>query len=128
MLRGQDILFGILGVAVATLLAFHLRVAVLGLVGAFGCGAVYVFAGMIPSRTETFGHRVFATAFLAVVLSCVVLIVPGTLGLRGPHPVMEKAVLIVAAGLPLLAIGFEVLRTPRVLHAMLRTFLRYFER
>ncbi len=124
MPRAQDVLFGILGVVVATLLAFHLRVGVFALVGAFGCGAIYVFTGMIPPRTESFGHRVFTSVFLTVVLSCLVLILPGTLGLQGPHLDVEKAVLVVAAALPLIAICFEVLRTPWVSQGILRCLVR----
>lgn len=124
MPRAQDVLFGILGVVVATLLAFHLRVGVFALVGAFSCGAIYVFTGMIPPRTESFGHRVFTSVFLTVVLSCLVLILPGTLGLQGPHLDAEKAVLVVAAALPLIAICFEVLRTPWVSQGILRCLVR----
>jgi hypothetical protein len=124
MPRAQDVLFGILGVVVAAFLAFHLRVGVFALVGAFGCGSVYVFTGMIPSRTESFGHRVFTSVFLTVVLSCLVLILPGTLGLSGPHPDAEKAVLILAAALPLIAVCFEILRTPWVSQIILRCLVR----
>ncbi len=124
MPRAQDVLFGILGVVVAALLAMHLKVGVFALVGAFGCGSVYVFTGMIPPRTESFGHRVFTSVFLTVVLSCLVLILPGTLGLQGPHPDAEKAVLVVAAALPLIAICFEVLRTPWVSQGILRCLVR----
>jgi hypothetical protein len=125
MPRAQDMLFGILGVVVAGLLALHLRVGVFALVGAFGCGSIYVFTGMIPPRTESFGHRVFTSVFLTVVLSCLVLILPGTLGLQGPHPDAERAVLAVAAALPLVAVCFEILRTPRVTQAILRCLLRW---
>jgi|SRR5947209_15591050 len=118
-LRPQDVLFAILGLALVILLAFDIRVAVLALVGAFACGALYVFAGMLPERTEHFGHRVFISGFLAVVLSSLVLILPGTFGLQGPHPTVQKAVLMIAALLPLVAIGFEIVRTPRVIRGIL---------
>ena len=118
-LRSQDVLFAVLGVVLITLLVYDIRVAVLALVGAFGCGAVYVFAGMMPSGTERFGHRVFISVFLAVVLSSLVLIVPGTFGLKGPHPDVQKAVVIIAGLLPVLAVAFEVIRTPRVIRGIL---------
>jgi hypothetical protein len=124
MPRTQDVLFGILGVVVAALLALHLRVGVFALVGAVGCGSVYVFTGMIPPRNESFGHRVFTSVFLTVVLSCLVLILPGTLGLQGPHPGVERAVLVVAAALPLVAVCFEILRTPWVSQGLLRCLVR----
>src|SRR4051812_44604601 len=107
MLRPQDILFGILGVALMVLMAFHVGVVVLALVGAFACGSVYVFAGMIPSRHESFWHRLFITVFLSLVLSSLVLILPGTFGAHRPD--IHKAA-IVAGLIPLLAIFFEVVR------------------
>jgi hypothetical protein len=118
-LRPQDVLFAILGLVVLVLLAFDIRVAVLALVGAFGCGAISVFAGMLPDRTESFGHRIFISGFLSVVLSSLVLILPGTFGLQGPHPDVQKAAVFIAGLLPLLAIGFEVVRTPRVIRGIL---------
>ncbi len=120
MPRPQDALFGFLGVAIVVLLMLHLKVAVFGLVGAFICGANYVFAGMLPPNTESFGQRLFVSVFLAVVLSCIVLIVPGTLGLHGVHPDLRRRVVEVAAALPLLAVGFEIVRSPRVITGLLR--------
>ena len=52
MPRPQDVLFAVLGVALVAMLAFDLGVVVLALVGAFACGSIYVFAGMMPSRDE----------------------------------------------------------------------------
>jgi uncharacterized membrane protein HdeD (DUF308 family) len=119
MHRLQDILFVIFGVAVVTLLAFHLEVAVFALLGAFACGAIYLFVGMLPSRSESFGQRVFVSVFLAVVLACLVLIVPCTFG---PHrPDMQGAVIAIAGLLPLAALCFEIGRTPRVLQTILRS-------
>ena len=120
MPRPQDALFGILGIAVVVLLVLHLKVAVFALVGAFICGALYVFAGMLPPNTEALGHRIFVSVFLAVVLSCIVLIVPGTFGLHGPHPDLKRRVVEIAGALPLLAVGFEILRTPRIIAGLLR--------
>src|SRR5258708_15387347 len=117
--RPQDVLFAILGLTVVVLLAFDIRVAVLALVGAFACGAIYVFAGMMPDRTESFWHRVFISGFLSVVLSSLVLILPGTFGLQGPHPDVQKAVVAIAGLIPLAAIGFEIIRTPRVIQGIL---------
>jgi drug/metabolite transporter (DMT)-like permease len=118
MLRSQDILFGILGVTLAALMAFHFGVIVLALVGAFACGSIYVFAAMIPTREESFLQRAFTSVFLAIVLSSLVLILPGTLG--APHPELEKPVIAIAGLLPLTAICFEVVRTPRVIRAIRR--------
>jgi drug/metabolite transporter (DMT)-like permease len=120
--RPQDVLFGFLGLVVAVLMVFDIRVVVLALLGAFACGALYVFAGMMPSRTESFWHRVFISGFLAIVLSSLVLILPGTFGLKGPHPDLQKAVVVIAGLIPLAAIGFEIIRTPRVIHGILRCF------
>jgi drug/metabolite transporter (DMT)-like permease len=117
--RPQDALFAILGLVVVTLAAFDIRVAVLALVGAFACGAIYVFAGMLPDRTESFGHRIFISGFLSIVLSSLVLILPGTFGLKGPHPDLQKTVVVIAGLIPLAAIGFEVIRTPRVIQGIL---------
>jgi hypothetical protein len=124
MPRAQDVLFGILGLVVVILATFHLRVAVLGLVGAFACGSVYVFAGMLPARTDSFWGRVFVSVFLSIVVSSLVLILPGTFGLRGPHPGIERLVIVAASLLPLAAICFEILRTPRVAEAILRCLAR----
>jgi len=121
-LRPQDVLFAVLGVVLIALLVFDIRVAVLALVGAFACGSVYVFAGMMPSGTEPFGHRVFISGFLAIVMSSLVLILPGTFGLKGPHPDLQKTVVVVAGLIPLAAIGFEIIRTPRVIQGILRCF------
>ena len=118
--RPQDVLFAILGVVVVVLLAFDIRVAVLALVGAFACGAIYVFAGMMPDRAESFWHRIFISGFLAIVLSSLVLILPGTFGLKGPHPDLQKTVVVIAGLIPLAAIGFEIIRTPRVIQGILR--------
>ena len=117
--RPQDVLFAILGVVVVVLLAFDIRVAVLAIVGAFACGAIYVFAGMMPDRTESFWHRIFISGFLAIVLSSLVLILPGTFGLKGPHPDLQKTVVVIAGLIPLLAICFEVIRTPSVIQGIL---------
>src|SRR5216684_2866770 len=108
--RPQDVLFAILGAALVVLMAFDIRVVVLALVGAFACGAIYVFVGMLPDRSESFWHRIFISGFLSVVLSSLVLILPGTFGLRGPHPDVQKTVVAIAGLIPLAAIGFEVLR------------------
>ena len=122
MPRLQDILFIILGIALAILLAFHLRIAVFALLGAFVCGAVYVFAGMLPSRNETFWRRVFTSVFLASVMSCVVLILPGTFGANRPD--IAGTVLAIAALLPVAAICFEIVRTPRIMQNILRALGR----
>jgi ABC-type iron transport system FetAB permease component len=117
--RPQDVLFGLLGLALGVLMAFDIRVVVLALLGAFACGAIYVFAGMMPDRTESFWHRIFISGFLSIVVSSLVLILPGTFGLRGPHPDLQKAVVVIAGLIPLAAIGFEVIRTPRVIQGIL---------
>jgi drug/metabolite transporter (DMT)-like permease len=117
--RAQDVLFAILGLVVVILALFDIQVAVLALVGAFACGALYVFAGMLPDRTESFLHRIFISGFLSIVLSSLVLILPGTFGLQGPHPDLQKAVVVIAGLIPLAAIGFEVVRTPRVIKGIL---------
>jgi drug/metabolite transporter (DMT)-like permease len=117
--RPQDVLFGLLGLALVVLMAFDIRVVVLALLGAFACGAIYVFAGMMPDRTESFWHRIFISGFLSIVVSSLVLILPGTFGLRGPHPDLQKAVVVIAGLIPLAAIGFEVIRTPRVIQGIL---------
>ena len=117
--RPQDVLFGILGLVLVVLVAFDIRVAVLALVGAFACGAIYVFAGMMPDRAESFWHRIFISGFLSIVLSSLVLILPGTFGLKGPHPDVQKTVVVIAGLIPLAAICFEVVRTPRVIQGIL---------
>jgi hypothetical protein len=115
MPRPQDILFGILGLVLVVLIAFDIQVAVLALLGAF-----YLFAGMIPSRSEGFWHRLFITVFLSLVMSSLVLILPGTFGAHAVRPDVQKAVIAVAGVLPLIAICFEVIRTPRVMQGILR--------
>jgi len=120
--RPQDALFAILGLVLVVLVAYDIRVVVLALLGAFACGALYVFAGMLPNRAESFWQRVFISGFLAIVLSSLVLILPGTFGLKGPHPDLQKAVVVIAGVIPLAAIGFEIIRTPRVIQGILRCF------
>ena len=120
MPRPQDVLFAVLGVVVIAMLAFDLRVAVLALVGAFACGAVYLFAGMLPSRHESFWRRAFTSVFLSIVLSSLVLILPGTFGPQMRRPGIESVVLAIAGLLPLIALCFEVVRTPRVIRGILR--------
>jgi hypothetical protein len=120
MPRLQDLLFILLGIAVVVLLAYHLHIAVFALVGAFFCGCIYLFAGMVPPRDEAFWRRLFTTVFLACVLSCLVLIVPGTFGARARA--MIGPVVTIAALLPLAAVGFEIARTPNVMQNILRSF------
>jgi uncharacterized membrane protein HdeD (DUF308 family) len=120
MPRRQDALFLVLGVVLITMLAFGLQVAVLALVGAFACGSLYLITGMLPSREESFGRRVFTSVFLAVVLSSLVLIVPGTFGPDMRRPDIQRDVMGIAALLPLIALGFEIVRTPRVIRSILR--------
>jgi uncharacterized membrane protein len=122
VLRPQDILFGLLGLSVVALLGFQFGIIVLMLVGAFICGSIYVFAGMIPSRDEAFWRRTFTSVFLSLVVASLVLILPGTMGLQARHPGVEKSVVAIAGLLPLIAICFEVIRTPRVLRGILRCF------
>ena len=120
MPRLQDILFGFLGLALVALMAFNIEVVVLALLGAFACGSIYVFAGMIPSRDESFWHRLFITVFLSIVMSSLVLILPGTFGAHAVGPGVRKTVVAIAGLLPLAAICFEVIRTPRVLQGIMR--------
>jgi hypothetical protein len=120
MPRSQDILFGVLVLAVIGLMAFHFQVIVLALLGAFACGALYLFAGMLPAREQSFLERAFTSVFLAIVLASLVLIVPGTFGAHDPE--LRKTVLAVAVALPVLGFCFEVLRTPRVMRGILRCF------
>ena len=133
-------------------MALHFEVAVTALVGAFACGAMYVLKGMLPSRDESFWHRAFISVFLSIVLASLVLILPGTFGAHalgrgaqqtivdiagaclGFHRLGVEAVhcsaLAVGSGtvtaahgvLPVPAIGFEILRTPRVIQGILRCF------
>jgi hypothetical protein len=120
MLRSQDILFGILGLVLFGLMVFHIEVAVTALVGAFGCGALYVFKGMIPSPQESFWRRAFTSVFLSIVLASLVLILPGTFGAQALGRTGQSIVMQVAAALPLIAFCFEVVRTPRILQGILR--------
>jgi len=99
-----------------------MAVIVFALVGAFACGALYVFTGMIPARSESFWNRVFVSVFLALVAASIVLIVPGTFGARRPD--MHTPVLVIAALLPVLALVFEVIRTPRLADHVLRWLRR----
>ena len=121
-LRASDFMFGILALAVVALMALHMAVIVFALIGAFACGALYFFAGMIPSRSESFANRVFVSVFLAFVASSIVLILPGTFGAQRPD--VRGPVLTVAALLPILAFVFEVIRTPRIADQMLRWLRR----
>ena len=121
-LRAPDFVFGVLALVVIALMSLHMAVVVFALVGAFACGSLYVFAGMIPSRSESFWNRVFVSVFLALVVSSIVLIVPGTFGAQRPD--LQKPVLTIAALLPVLAFVFEVIRTPRVADHVLRWLRR----
>ena len=121
-LRASDFAFGILALVVVALISLHMAVIVFALVGAFACGSLYVFAGMIPARSESFWNRVFVSVFLALVASSIVLIVPGTFGARRPD--MHTPVLVIAALLPVLALVFEVIRTPRLADHVLRWLRR----
>lgn len=120
MPRSQDMLFAVLGAVIVVMAALDLRVAVLALVGAFACGSLYLFAGMLPSREESFWRRVFTSVFLAIVLSSVVLIVPGSFGADMRRPEIEESIPAIAGLLPLIALGFEIVRTPRVIRGILR--------
>ena len=122
MLRPSDVIFGILGVVVIAMLSLHMAVIVFALVGAFACGSIYVFAGMIPPRTESFWSRAFVSVFLSLVVASIVLIMPGTFGVQRPD--MHNPVLAIAALLPLAAFCFEILRTPRVANGIVRLFGR----
>jgi hypothetical protein len=122
MIRPSDVFFAILAVIVVAMLSLQMAVIVFALLGAFACGSIYVFSGMVPARTESFGSRVFVSVFLAVVLSSIVLILPGTFGVHQAG--MQKPVLTIAALLPLAAFCFEVLRTPGVFAG----FFRWLER
>jgi len=122
MLRPSDVIFAVLAVVVVAMLSWDMAVIVFALVGAFACGSIYVFTGMIPARTESFWSRAFVSVFLALVLSSIVLIMPGTFGAQRPD--MQKPVLAIAALLPLAAFCFEILRTPRVANGILRLFGR----
>jgi hypothetical protein len=121
-LRASDFIFGILALIVVALMLLQMAVIVFALVGAFACGSLYVFAGMIPARSESFWNRVFVSVFLALVASSIVLIVPGTFGAQRPD--LQKPVLTIAALLPVLAFVFEVIRTPRLADNVLRWLRR----
>jgi hypothetical protein len=118
MIRPSDVLFAILVVVIAAMLSLHMAVIIAALLGAFACGSIYVFAGMIPSRTESFSTRAFVSVFLSVVAASIVLILPGTFGPNRPN--LEKPVTTVAALLPFAAFCFEVLRTPGLFAGVLR--------
>jgi uncharacterized membrane protein HdeD (DUF308 family) len=122
MPRPQDVLFAILAVIVLAMLAFGLHVAVLALAGAFACGSIPLLAGMLPDRHESFWHRAFISVFLSVVMSSLVLILPGTLGPQMRRPGVANVVIGIAVLLPVIAFCFEILRTPRVIQAILRCF------
>jgi hypothetical protein len=121
-LRASDFAFGILALIVVALISLHMAVIVFALVGAFVCGSLYVFVGMIPLRSESFCNRVFVSVFLALVASSIVLIVSGTLGARQPD--LQKPVLLIAALPPVLALVFEIIRTPRLADKVLRWLRR----
>ncbi len=119
MPRFQDLLFALFAVVLAALLAFEFSVGIVALVGAFVCGSLYVFAGMVPSRDEPFGRRVLNSGFLAVIVSTLVMILPATLGVDR-HKV-ETVIVVTAVLLPVAALAFEIVRTPRVLAAIRRS-------
>jgi len=122
LVRAQDALFVLLSLAVAAMLALGLNVGILALVGAFACGSLYLLIGMIPDRAEPFWARAFTSVFLSLVLACLVLILPATLGAMRPG--VQSAQLAIAALLPAIAFGFEVVRTPRLIAGLLR-YLRW---
>jgi hypothetical protein len=118
MLRLQDILFGIFAVVAMVMLAYDFRIAVFALLSGVVCGAFYLLAGMVPPRSETFWRRLSTSGFLSLVLASLVLIVPGTFGHAPPE--WRGTALTIAMFCPLIAISFEVLRTPRLLQTILR--------
>src|SRR6185312_13470836 len=122
MPRLQDLLFGIFILALVALLMFDVSVGVLALVGAFAFGAFYLLTNMWPAQSEPLGQRLFTAVFLASVVSCLVLILPGTFGVTEAE--MEKVVVVIAALPPVAAACFEVLRTPRVIDGVLRGLSR----
>src|SRR5262245_17961359 len=124
MLRLPDKLFAALSLVLIAMVALQIRVAVTALVGAFVCASVYVFAGMLPSANEEFWRRIFTTVFLALVFSSLVLILPGTFGTLTHRRDVQEAVLIVAGLLPLAAICYEIVRTPRLIQSILRLWRR----
>ena len=114
MLRLPDKLFIALSLLLIVMVALQIRIEVAALLGAFVCGSIYVFAGMLPSAHEEFWRRMFTTVFLALVFSCLVLILPGTFGALSRRREVQDVVLIIAALLPVTAICYEIARTPRV--------------
>jgi hypothetical protein len=124
MLRLPDKLFIALSLVLIAMVALQLSVAVPALLGAFMCGSVYVFAGMLPSANEEFWRRMFTTVFLALVFASLVLIVPGTLGAFAHRRDVQEAVVIIAALLPATAVCYEIMRTPRVIQSILRLWQR----
>jgi hypothetical protein len=120
MPRAHDALFAILGAVLVAMLAFDIGVVVLALLGAFACGSLYVFAGMMPPREESFCSRVFTSVFLSIVLSSLVLILPGTFGAHALSQQVKQTAIAIAGLLPLTALCFEVVRTPRVLQGIRR--------
>ena len=122
MPRQQDILFALFAVALVAMLAFDIGVVVIALVGAFALGSIYLLAGMLPARGEGFWRRVFTTVFLSLVLASLVLILPGTFGPARAE--LRTAVLAIAGLLPLAAVCFEIVRTPRVIDGILRRLPR----
>ena len=124
MLRLPDKLFAALSLVLIAMAALQIRVAVAALLGAFVCGSIYVFAGMLPSANEEFWRRIFTTVFLALVCSSLVLILPGTFGALAHRRDVQEVALIVAALLPVTAICYEIVRTPRVIQSILRLWQR----
>jgi predicted neutral ceramidase superfamily lipid hydrolase len=120
--RLPDVLFAAFVLVLIVLAALDLRIAALAISGAFVCGATYLFAGMLPARTEPLLQRLFTSVFLAIVLSCLVVILPGTVGASRPElQGIQGVIVVTAALLPCAAIGFEIARTPRVLEVLLRS-------
>jgi hypothetical protein len=119
--RAQDVLFAVFGLAVAGMLALKLDIAVFALFGAFACGSIYLLGGMLPGREEPFGTRALTTLFLSLVLASLCLILPATFG--PGRPGLRRALAVIAAALPFLAVGFEIARTPQPLER-LRRWLR----
>jgi len=124
MLRPHDVLFGLLCLMLAGMLAFHLGIIVVTLLGAFACGSIYVLAGMMPSASDSLGERIFTSVFLSIVLSSLILILPGTIGAHAIRHDVQKTVIVMAALPPLTAICFEFVRTPRVIRSI-RHWLGY---
>jgi hypothetical protein len=122
LLRIQDVSFVLFSLAIAAMVALHLNVAIVALVGAFACGSIYLLAGMLPDRRAPFWPRAFTTVFLSLVLSSLVLILPATLGAMRPG--LQRAQLAVAGLLPVLAFCFEIARTPGIFSGLRRYFGR----